>query len=53
MSEGKPVAIRVSMPEDVRARFKAKCALEGVSMNDQVVKLIEQWVQPQQQSKQG
>lgn len=40
----KAVAIRVQMPEKLRAKFKARCALQGKTMNEVVVALIEQWL---------
>lgn len=45
MSEEKTVSIRVQMPDSLRAKFKAECALKGETMNDVVVSLIEQWLQ--------
>ena len=40
----KLVAIRVQMPNTLRAKFKAQCALKDKSMNEVVVELIEQWL---------
>ncbi|MEL7316611.1 MAG: plasmid partition protein ParG [Cyanobacteria bacterium J06559_3] len=40
----KTVAIRVQMPQTLRAKFKAQCALTGKSMNEAVVELVEQWL---------
>lgn len=43
MSEPKTVKIQIQLPEDLRTRFKAKCVVQGVTMNEAVVSLIEQW----------
>jgi hypothetical protein len=43
MSEEKAVRFTVSMPEPLRTRFKAKCVIQGVTMNDTIVKLVEEW----------
>ncbi|MBE7383605.1 MAG: hypothetical protein F6J95_019575 [Leptolyngbya sp. SIO1E4] len=40
----KTVAIRVQMPDTLRAQFKARCALQGKTMNEVVVALIEKWL---------
>ncbi len=45
VSEEKQVSYKVFMPESLRARFKSLCALEGVSMSQVLVGLVEQWVQ--------
>lgn len=50
MSEEKLVSIRVFMPDDLRAKFKAQCALESRTMNDVVVSLVEEWIQQQKPS---
>ena len=34
-----------TVPEDLHSRFKAKCALENVSMTDKVVELIQAYVE--------
>lgn len=41
---GKIVAIRVQMPDILRAQFKAQCALQDKTMNEMVITLIEQWL---------
>lgn len=51
MSEEKPVAIRVQMAPDLRARFKAQCALNQTTMNEVVTALIEQWLKEQPSAK--
>lgn len=51
MSEEKTVAIRVQMEPNLRAQFKAQCALQQTSMNEVVTELIRQWLQDQQQAK--
>jgi len=40
------------MPEDVRTKFKSECVLDGVSMSEKAVELIQQWLQEKTQSKQ-
>ena len=42
--EVKTVAIRVQMPDTLRAKFKAQCALQGKTMNEMVIELIEGWL---------
>lgn len=42
--EPKTVAIRVQMPDALRARFKAQCALQSKTMNEVVIELIEGWL---------
>ncbi|NER79422.1 MAG: copy number control protein [Leptolyngbya sp. SIO1D8] len=44
MTEPKTVAIRVQMPDTLRAKFKAQCALQSKTMNEIVVELIEKWL---------
>jgi predicted DNA-binding protein len=39
------VFVRGRVPESVRARFKATCALEGRDMSEVLRELIEQWLQ--------
>lgn len=38
----KIVAIRVQLPDTLRAKFKAQCALEEKTMSEKVIELIEQ-----------
>jgi len=45
MSEEKLVRFTVSMPEPLRTKLKAKCVLKGVTMNDTIVKLVEEWTE--------
>ncbi|MGQ4648145.1 plasmid partition protein ParG [Lyngbya aestuarii] len=46
MSEGeKPVFVRGRVPESLRVRFKATCALEGRDMGDVLKELIENWLE--------
>ena len=40
----KQVFVRGRVPESVRARFKATCALEGRDMGDVLKELIEKWL---------
>ena len=42
--EAKTVAIRVQMPDTLRAKFKAQCALQSKTMNEVVIELIEGWL---------
>lgn len=45
MSEAeKQVFVRGRVPESVRARFKATCALQGRDMGDVLKELIETWL---------
>jgi predicted DNA-binding protein len=41
----KPVFVRGRVPESLRARFKATCALEGRDMSDVLKELIENWLE--------
>jgi hypothetical protein len=43
MSEEKLVRFTVSMPEPLRTKLKAKCVLQGTTMNDTIVRLVEEW----------
>ncbi len=45
MSQEELISIKVSMPDALRAQFKAACALAGTNMNEQVVKLIHTWLE--------
>lgn len=38
------VFVRGRVPESVRARFKATCALQGRDMSDVLKELIEKWL---------
>ena len=40
----KPVFIRGRVPESVRARFKASCALQGRDMSEVLEELINNWL---------
>jgi hypothetical protein len=40
----KEVFIRGRVPESVRARFKATCALRGRDMSDVLRELVEKWL---------
>lgn len=35
----------IYVPEDIRARFKATCALEKLSMNQVVTDFIQKWLE--------
>lgn len=51
MSEAeKPVFVRGRVPESLRARFKATCALEGRDMSDVLKELIEKWLEENEKS---
>jgi hypothetical protein len=41
--EEKVVRFTVSMNDSLRTKFKAKCVIQGVTMNDTIVKLVEEW----------
>lgn len=43
-AEEKEVFIRGRVPETVRARFKATCALLGRDMGEVLRELVEQWL---------
>jgi metal-responsive CopG/Arc/MetJ family transcriptional regulator len=45
MAEEQHVSVKVSMPDSLRAQFKAACALERMSMNEMIVKFIKNWLQ--------
>lgn len=54
MSEAeKPVFVRGLVPESVRARFKATCALEGRDMGNVLKELIEKWLEERESGSQG
>ena len=44
VSEEKQVSYKMFLSEQLRAKFKSLCALEGVSMNQVLVELVEKWV---------
>ena len=51
MSEAEnQVFVRGRVPESVRARFKATCALEGRDMSEVLRELIEQWLEEHENS---
>ena len=41
----KPVFIRSRVPESVRARFKAACALQSRDMSEVLEELINKWLE--------
>jgi hypothetical protein len=43
MPDQKTVRFTVYMSEDLRTRFKAKCVLQGATMNETLVRLVEDW----------
>jgi hypothetical protein len=45
MTSNKVVKIQVQLPEDLRTRFKSKCVLGGTTMNEVLVKLMEDWTE--------
>lgn len=45
MTNSKVVKIQVQLSEDLRTRFKSKCVLSGVTMNEVLVKLMEDWTE--------
>lgn len=51
VTEERQVSYKMSLPETLRAEFKSLCALEGVTMNQVLVDLIEQWVGEKKQER--
>ncbi len=45
VSEEKQVSYKMFLPEPLRARFKSVCALKGVSMNQVLIQLVEEWIE--------
>ena len=45
MAEDKTVSLRIPINEDIRARFKSRCAIEKTPMADKVVQLIQEWLE--------
>jgi hypothetical protein len=43
MAEERLVKLQVQLPENLRSKFKSKCALENTTMNQIVVDLVEKW----------
>lgn len=43
--ESKKVRFTVSMPEPLRTKLKAKCVIEGITMNEKIVELVEGWTE--------
>jgi hypothetical protein len=41
----KPVFVRGRVPESMKARFKATCALRGRDLGDVLQELIEKWLE--------
>ena len=44
-TEDKTVSLRIPINEDIRARFKSRCAIEKTPMADKVVQLIQEWLE--------
>ncbi len=44
-TQEKQVTYKMFFPESLRARFKSICALKGVSMNEVLVQLVQNWVE--------
>lgn len=51
VSDEKQVSYKVSLSESLRAEFKSLCALEGVSMNQVLVELMQGWVDDKKQKR--
>jgi len=51
VSEEKQVSYKMFLSESLRAEFKSLCALEGVSMNQVLVELVQQWVNEKKQKR--
>jgi ParG len=45
LSDDKQVKMSVYVPDDIRARFKAACAMRKVSMNQVITDFIQQWLE--------
>lgn len=43
MTNSKVVKIQVQLTEDLRTRFKSKCVLTGTTMNEALIRLMEEW----------
>lgn len=43
--ENKDVTVKIYLPSDIRARFKAKCALEEKSMNEVLLEFIQGFIE--------
>lgn len=43
MVDDKLVKLQIQLPEQLRTRFKSKCVLEGATMNQVLVELLEEW----------
>jgi hypothetical protein len=48
--EEKLVRLQVQLPENLRTRFKSRCVLEGATMNEMVLKLLEEWTDKKEES---
>ncbi|MEL7225678.1 MAG: plasmid partition protein ParG [Cyanobacteria bacterium P01_D01_bin.36] len=44
MTEERTVSFKLFMPESLRAKLKAACALKGMTMNDVLIQLVQQWL---------
>ncbi len=44
MGDEKTVTVKIYLEEDLRAKFKAACAMKRVSMNQVLVEFIETWM---------
>ncbi len=44
MEKEEPVFVRARVSQNIRARFKAACALQGRGINDVLNELIEEWL---------
>lgn len=45
VSEEKLVTYKMFLTESLRAKFKSLCALKGVTMNEVLVELVEDWIE--------
>jgi hypothetical protein len=50
VEEEKQVTYKMFLSESLRARFKSLCALKGVSMNEVLIHLVEDWVNENESS---
>jgi predicted XRE-type DNA-binding protein len=39
------------IPDDLWRRFKGHCAMNGVTIREQIITLVEQWIEQQEKGK--
>ncbi|WP_445250330.1 plasmid partition protein ParG [Microcoleus sp. OTE_8_concoct_300] len=45
LTTSKTVSVKIYLPEETRAKFKASCAMRSLSMNEVLLEYIETWLQ--------